>query len=139
MKHHQIYYENLINFIAGLIVGEGSFYWTKNKQGALKTPAFSLRMHIRDKELVTMVRDVLAPHERVYEYQHAGRHYVYLIIRNKADLKNSVIPLLYPKLRGYKREQFVKWFKTFGDNDTAESHRFIFNVFKKQFPELYEA
>lgn len=128
---------NLLDFIAGLIVGEGSFYWTKNKTTGEKTPAFSLRMHVRDKELVEMVRYTLTYKEKVYEYQHAGRHYVMLIVRNPGDLKNKVIPLIYPRLLGYKKQQFVEWFKQFSDIDVPENYRFIFNVFKRKFPQLY--
>ena len=132
--------EQTINFdfIAGLIVGEGSFYWTKRGDSGRKIPAFSLRMHVRDKELVTAVRDNLAPTEKIYEYKHNGRHYVMLIVRNPGDIKNKIIPILYPRLCGYKKKQFIEWFHGFRDEDTAESHRFIFNIFKKQFPELYE-
>lgn len=51
------------DFIAGLIVGEGCFSWS-NRPGKLfgekeKVPAFVLGMHVRDKELVTAVRDTL--------------------------------------------------------------------------------
>ncbi len=84
-----------------------------------------------------MVRNTLAPREKVHEYNHNGRHYVFLLVRYPGDLKDKVIPMMYPRLQGYKKEQFVRWFKQFGDEDAAESHRFIFNVFKRRFPDLY--
>ena len=126
-----------LEFIAGLIVGEGTFYWTKSRGSQWKTPSFALRMHVRDRELVTMVRDSLGLTEKVHEYKHSGRHYVHLFIRHPGDLKNKLIPFIYPLLQGYKLEQFIHWFHQFTDEDTAENYKFIFQVFKKQFPELY--
>lgn len=124
-----------LEFIAGLVVGEGTFYWTKNKNG-LKTPAFALRMHVRDLELVTDVRDSLKLSSRVYEYTHDNRHYVYLLVRNPWELK-AIIRALYPRLYGYKKEQFVYWFHRFGDEDVSPNYRFLFSIFKKEFPDLY--
>lgn len=123
-----------LDFIAGLIVGEGTFYWTKAPQG--KIPAFALRMHIRDKELVVAVRDSLGLKERIYEYTHNNRHYVFLLVRNIGSLKNVVIPLIYPRLAGYKKQQFIEWFDKFYDSDVAEGYKFFPNALRRQFPEL---
>ncbi len=54
------------DFIAGLIVGEGTFYWTKN--GSHKIPVFALRMHIRDFDLILNFKYSLGVKEKVYEY-----------------------------------------------------------------------
>ena len=123
-----------LDFIAGLIVGEGTFYWTRAPQG--KIPAFALRMHVRDKELVTAVRDVLGLRNRVYEYTHNGRHYAFLLVREIGSLKNTIIPLLYPRLVGYKRVQFLEWFRGFFEPDAVEWFQFFPNALRCQFPEL---
>ena len=124
-----------LDFIAGLIVGEGTFYWTKAPQG--KIPVFALRMHVRDKELVTMVRDSLGlKTEKIYEYTHNNRHYAFLIVRNIGSLKNIVIPLIYPRLAGYKRVQFLEWFKGFYSSDISNGFSFFPNALRRQFSEL---
>ena len=124
-----------LDFIAGLIVGEGTFYWTRSPRG--KIPAFALRMHVRDKELVTAVRDSLGlKRERIYEYTHNNRHYAFLIVRNIGSLKNAIIPLVYPRLQGYKLEQFRVWFDGFYNPDIAEGYAFFPNAFRLRFPEL---
>ena len=125
-----------IDFIAGLIVGEGYFYWTKDSGGRNK-PGFGIRMHIRDFDLLMNVRDSLYLDERVYEYTHNNRHYAMLLIRDVADLKNKIIPTIGPKLTGYKREQFIKWFRQFKAPDTHPGYQFIGNIFKQSLPWLY--
>lgn len=123
-----------LEFIAGLVVGEGTFCWTKSPRG--KLPTFALRMHARDKELVEAARDSLGLREKVYEYTHGGRHYATLIVRNIGSLKNNIIPLLYPRLVGYKRQQFLEWFQGFFRPETAEGFRFFPNALRRRFPEL---
>lgn len=126
-----------LDFIAGLIVGEGTFYWTKHPNGYYK-PVFALRMHIRDYDLVTNVRDSLGlKREKIYEYRHGGRHYAFLIVRNVGSLKNHIIPLVWPRLSGYKREQFKVWFRRFQNESTDPGYRFFYDAFRSRFPELY--
>ncbi|OHA01561.1 MAG: hypothetical protein A3C11_02390 [Candidatus Sungbacteria bacterium RIFCSPHIGHO2_02_FULL_49_12] len=138
MNEIGVKHENLsIDFIAGLIVGEGTFYWTKTKDG-YKLPGFGLKMHIRDYDLVTDVRDSLGlTNEKVYEYRHDNRHFAFLIVRSVPSLKNVIIPLLWPRLSGYKKRQFTAWFRRFDEDDTHPGYRFFFHAFKQKFPELY--
>ena len=123
-----------LDFIAGLIVGEGTFYWTRAPSG--KIPGFGLRMHVRDKWLVTAVRDTLGLKKRVYEYIHNNRHYAFLIVREIGSLKNIIIPLIYPRLAGYKRLQFLEWFQGFYNPEAAEGYQFFPNALRRQFPDL---
>lgn len=123
-----------LDFIAGLIVGEGTFYWTKVGYG--KIPAFALRMHIRDKALVEAVRSSLGLKGKVREYIHGGRHYVFLAVREIGPLKNIIIPTLYPRLFGYKKLQFLHWFRGFFEPDAAEGFKFFPNALRSRFPEL---
>ena len=127
-----------LDFIAVLIVGEGTCYWTKIAYG-YKRPVFALRMHVRDFDLVANVRDSLGvTREKVYEYTHNNRHYAFLIVRDIDDIKDIIIPSLWPRLTGYKKEQFKEWFHIFGSADAHPQFRFIYDVFKTKFPELYQ-
>lgn len=93
-------------------------------------------MHVRDKALIEAVKDTLGLKEKVYEYKHNDRHYAFLNIRNIGSLKNHIIPLLYPRLTGYKKEQFERWFRGFFDPEVAESFQFFPNALRRKFPEL---
>ncbi len=123
-----------LDFVAGLIVGEGSFYWTRVSYG--KIPAFALRMHVRDKALVEAVRNSLGLKAKVREYIHDNRHYVSLAVREIGPLKNIIIPTLYPRLFGYKKLQFLQWFMGFFAADAAEGFKFFPNALRLRFPEL---
>lgn len=123
------------DFIAGLIVGEGTFCFTTtgNKlfEETRKIPTFQLRMHVRDKKLVTAVRDMMNLKEnKIYEYTHNNRHYAMLIIRNIGDIKNIIIPFFYKNLKGYKRKQFYQWLEDFNKLEVAECYKFIYRLYK---------
>ena len=122
------------DFIAGLIVGEGTFYWTKND--SYKIPVFALRMHIRDFDLILNFKYSLGVKEKVYEYNHNKRHYAFLILRSFESLK-KLIEDIYPRLAGYKKHQFQECFMGFKDTSLAPRYTAIYNIFKNKFPELY--
>lgn len=122
------------DFIAGLVVGEGTFYWTKYRNK--KIPVFALRMHIRDFDLLINIKCSLNLKETVYEYTNNGRHAAFLIVRSFESIK-KVIEKIYPGLTGHKRIQFIQWFKGFKDEDLDRRYKTIYNIFKYKFPELY--
>lgn len=97
-----------LNFIAGLIEGDGSFMWIW-QNGKRWVPVFQLKMHVKDKKLVTTVRDSLGLNEPVYEYNHGKRHYVLLIIRKRKSLEENIFPAFRNRLYGTKRQQFARW------------------------------
>lgn len=125
------------DFIACLIVGEGTFYWTTDSVSSNKIPAFALRFHIRDFDLLINVKYFLGLKERVYEYNHGGRHYAFLIVRSIEGLK-KIIEDIYPLLSGYKKIQFVEWFKRFGAVERKPRDVALYNIFRSRFPELYD-
>ena len=125
-----------LDFIAGLIVGEGTFYWDKHKSNKYIIPVFALRFHIRDFDLLINVKYSLGLSERVYEYTHGGRHYAFLIVRSFDGLKR-IIENIYPRLTGYKKEQFSKWFHRFNDKDIKKINGSLYEIFRSKFPELY--
>lgn len=90
-----------LNFIAGLVCGEGSFMWIK--QNSRKIPVFQLKMHIRGNELVEAKRDSLGLSEPVHEYRHQNRHYALLLVRRKKQSDRKNYPPFGDKLFGFKK------------------------------------
>ncbi len=125
-------------FIAGLIVGEGSFFWTTNKRKdkRIRIPVFSIGFHIRDFDLVVNIKYSLGLKDRVYEYYHNNRHYVRFLVRDFEGLRKIIINI-YPYLAGYKKLQFIEWFKELGKEDVPERYQSLYHIFKNKFPELY--
>jgi hypothetical protein len=112
-----------LDFIAGLIAGEGSFMWIKqNKQ---EIAVFQLKMHVLDKKLVEMVRDGLNLDEPVHEYNHQNRHYVLLLVRKRKTIAEKIIPLLDGRLFGMKEIQFQNWKKKFEQRREDWLYKFI--------------
>lgn len=129
--------EKLSNeFIAGLIVGEGSFYWTYSKTSRINVACFALKMQIRDFDLLVNVGYSLGLDDKIYEYNHNSRHYAFLIVRDFEGLR-KIISDIYPFLSGYKKIQFVEWFHGFEKDRTKEWYGTIYNIFKNRFPELH--
>ena len=55
-------------YVRGLVEGEGTF--TFSPSGNKKIPVFCLKMHVRDKNLLELVRNKLGLKNKVYEYNH---------------------------------------------------------------------
>lgn len=100
------------DYIRGLIEGEGCFGNMRNPRGE-QIPAFMLKMHVRDKEMIEAIRDYLKLPDRVYEYLHQGRHFALLQVRDIGSLKNVIIPLFRGKLLGHKGTQMEAWLKKY--------------------------
>lgn len=96
------------DYIRGLVEGEGCFANQTNGRGEA-VPAFVLKMHVRDKELLEGVRDYLGLPDRVYEYFLGGRHFALLQVRDVGALKNTIVPLFWEKLLGHKGTQLKAW------------------------------
>lgn len=126
-KHMTNYKPLSYEYIRGLTDGEGcfTFYTGKEtkKNGRIKiykVPAFCIRMHVRDKELLEMVKQTLGLRANVYTFK-AYRKDGYnrgesaaLIIRGVGALKNKIVPLFYGKLKGFKKKQFESWLENIG-------------------------
>jgi hypothetical protein len=106
-----------LDFIAGLVCGEGCFSWFI-QNGKQRVAAFSLKMHYKDKDLVMAVRDSLGLKEPVHEYNHQGRHYVMLVVRKRKIIEDVIIPAFEGKLSGSKKNQFEHWKKRFYQGKT---------------------
>lgn len=105
-----------LDFIAGLIAGEGCFTWSydKNEQ---KITIFQLKMRSNDKNLVFAVRNSLGLKAPIYEYNYQDkkkvsliRHYVVLKVGNRKDIKEKIIPAFEGRLYGLKKTaiQYMK-------------------------------
>lgn len=99
--------EMTLDFIAGLIAGEGSFMWIKQNGGEI--PVFQLKMHADERPLFEQIKARLGLKEKIYEYTHQNRHYVLLLIRKRFSLTNIIIPTFENRLFGLKRIQFNNW------------------------------
>jgi hypothetical protein len=117
-------------YIRGLIEGEGSFTFSTNRSLKMKVPAFAISMHVRDEELLKMVKDRLNLHNKIYTYYYPAKGLnrgpqSTLIVREFGELKNTIIPLCYQKLKGNKGRQFQSWIDKIGA-DPWISARFKF-------------
>jgi hypothetical protein len=124
-------------YIRGLTEGEGCFSFSPDKNRGSMMPSFTIRMHERDKKLLTIVRDRLKLKNRVYEYNYPGKDgykrgpTVTLIVREVGNLKNVIVPLFYKKLIGNKSIQFEKWMETIGnDQRVTRPYKFIYFLYK---------
>ena len=70
------------DYIRGLIDGEGCFTFFTNLKLGIKMPAFVLRMHARDKELIESVKYSLGLRNKIYEYHYP---YDYPAKRNRVN------------------------------------------------------
>ncbi|MBI5306058.1 LAGLIDADG family homing endonuclease [Candidatus Wolfebacteria bacterium] len=127
------------DYIRGLVDGEGTFTfcttgeWNKKS----KVPAFQLRMHIRDKELIETIRNFLGLRNKVYIYHYPGKDgasrgpQAMLIVREFNNLKDIIIPLFYKKLFGYKGIQFTEWLEKIGsDPDVSDRFKSLYRLYR---------
>lgn len=96
-----------LDFIAGLIVGEGCF--TKFTQNGRVGHSFQLKMHAKEMPLFTQIKEKLGLREKIHEYTHQKRHYVLLQVRSNETLVKKIIPAFDGRLFGYKELQFEAW------------------------------
>lgn len=103
-----------LDFISGLIIGEGAFIWVK--QGKLEQPVFQLKMQAIERPLFEMIKIKMGLTEKIYEYTHQGRHYVLLMIRRRSTIENTIIPIFDGRLFGSKKIQFENWKNKYFEN-----------------------
>lgn len=135
------------DYIRGLIDGEGCFTFCntpdlRSPSGKAQIPTFVLQMHERDKPLIEMVRNRLAPRNKIYVYKmldmetHRGKVYkrgamARFMVRDLGNLKNKVIPLFYNNLLGYKGIQFNKWLENIGNDPLVpDRYKILYRLHK---------
>lgn len=130
-------------YIRGLVESEASFTFSKNRRsnGApIRVPAFQIKMHVRDKELLEGVRDHLGLANKIYVYDYGGSDgynrgpTATLIVRDFGSLKNVIIPFFYKKLAGNKAIQFDEWLNKINDDPLVpESYSLLYRLHKTGF------
>jgi hypothetical protein len=127
-------------YIRGVVEGEGCF--TFSKSSGRKIPAFALRMHIRDEDLICAIRDTLGLRNRVYVYHYSGKDgcrrdpQAVLIVREFGQLKNIIVPFFYKRLKGNKGKQFDEWLEKIGsDPEVSKMFKIIHTIHKAGFYE----
>jgi len=131
------------DYIRGLIEGEGSFTFSKNKKydgTSVRIPSFQLKMHVRDKALLEGVRDHLRLRNKVYVYDYQRKDgykrgpEAMLIVRDFGSLKNIIIPFFYNKLAGNKSIQFNEWLNKISEDPLVpESYSLLYRLHKSGF------
>lgn len=120
-----------LEYIRGLIEGEGSFTFSTQYSIKRKVPAFEIRMHVRDKDLLEQMRDFLGLKNKIYVYHYQKPSMprgpqAMLIVREFGQLKNIIIPLCYGRLKGNKGIQFNDWLEKIGSDPMVSPHfRFL--------------
>lgn len=136
-------------YIRGLTEGEGSFsfssrpgiiYWNGKKLKPL-IPAFVISMHVRDFELITLIKEKLGVKNKIYVYKlpalvtnkktYKRGEKAMLIVREIGNLKNIIVPFFYDRLIGNKGKQFNEWLERIGsDPAVPESFKIIYQLHK---------
>lgn len=135
-------------YIRGLTEGEGTFtFYTVPRYVVLsngdkkrfKVPAFAIKMHERDWNLLDLVRLSLGLRGRIYRH----RPYRYdrygsrntaaqasLVVRDVFELRDIIIPLFYGKFHGHKGKQFIKWLEDMGGEGTARHSQYLNGLYR---------
>ncbi len=121
-----------LDFIAGLITGEGYFGWVSHNKGKQKIAVFQLQMHYNDRNLVFSVKNTLGLKESVYEYNYQDRkkpslwrHQAKLLVRRRETIKKIIIPALDGRLYGLKEKQFNQWKKEFSEQEKKWRYHYV--------------
>jgi len=107
--------ELTLDFIAGLITGNGSFLWVL-QNNAQEIPVFQVKMPVEDRPILEAIKLKLNLKERIHEYAHQNRHYVILLVRKRSTIESKLIPALEERLWGIKKQHFDVWKKKFFEN-----------------------
>lgn len=112
-----------LDFIAGVIVGNGSFSWVKQKGAEI--PVFRIKINADERPLVEAIKKKLGLEEAIYEYTHAKCHYVLILVRHRSTIEDIIIPAFEARLFGMKRKQFEAWRDRFYQKklDLFQKHR----------------
>ena len=131
------------DYIRGLVQAAGTFTFTTSaKLGSLKSrkiPAFQIRMHADNQELLKAIVKHLELKNRIYVYRYnkdgANRKPItLLIIREFSSLKNTIIPLFYEQFTGDKETEFKEWLRRIGsDPRVPKSYKLLYRLHKNGF------
>lgn len=115
-----------LDFIAGLIAGEGSFMIINQNNN--RVHVFQLKMHADERQLFDQIKIKLGLLDPIYEYAHQNRHYVMLLIRKRETIIRKIIPTFDDRLFGLKRAQYENWRKSFCSSIlNSKAKRYLIN------------
>ncbi len=133
-------------YIRGLIEGEGCFSFcsvpsfVKMPDGSFqrpRIPTFALNMHERDRELLIAINEKLSVKREIYYFKPYNKDgynrggTVRITIRDFGTLKNTIIPLFYNRLHGYKGIQFNNWLEKIGSDPLVpERYKLLYRLHK---------
>jgi hypothetical protein len=135
-------------YIRGLTEGEGTFTFYTVPQSIIlsngdkcrqKMPAFAIKMHERDWNLLDLVRLSLnlkgrIYHNRPYRYDRYGSRntsaQVTLLVRDVFELRDIIIPLFYSKLHGHKGKQFLQWLENMGGEEMTRHSQYLHRIYQ---------
>ncbi len=146
MKHHYDKIRGTLvtnishDYIRGLVQGSGTFTFTTSaKLGSLRLrriPAFQLRLHADNQELLEAITNKLGLKNKIYIYRYnkdgaKRKPNALLIVRELPSLKNVIIPLFYDYLSGDKGKEFNEWLERMGkDPVVPKSYKFLYKLHK---------
>lgn len=96
-----------LDFIAGLVVKDGSFLWVKQKQYLV--PVFQIKIPIKEINLLELIKEKLCLSEKIHRYNYQDRAFGLLLVRKRSSIENIIIPAFDGRLLGVKKEQFELW------------------------------
>lgn len=132
------------DYIRGFVQGTGTFtFTTSSNLGSLRPrriPAFQLRMHASDEQLLKAIRVKLKLKNKIYVYHYPGKDranrkpIALLIVREIGALKDVIVPLFYNSLVGAKAEQFDEWLERIGsDPFVPKSYKILYRFHRSDF------
>lgn len=114
-----------LDFIAGLIAGEGSFLVIPQNKGKQTVFVFQIKLHYDDRRMVFAVRNSLGLKKpAIYEFCHNNRHASVLMVRKRSIIENVIIPAFEGRLSGLKEQQFQRWKERFFEEKKKWRYRY---------------
>lgn len=96
-----------LDFIAGLVVKEGSFLWVKQKQHLV--PVFQIKVPIKEFALLELIKEKLSLSENIHKYSYRDKTFGLLLVRKRSTIEHTIIPAFDGRLFGAKKVQFDSW------------------------------
>jgi len=134
--------KNTINnrIVMWLINNRGSFGFTSSGLYGNKTPAFQLKVELRDIDILEKIKAYLGLRNKIYKYHYPGKEkanrkpQALLIVRDFKQLKNAIIPFFHKNLMGDKEVRFIEWLEEIGKNPMiSDRFKSLYRLYKSGF------